>query len=111
MGIARQNIQEFEETDPSHIMLSEGAFTTLLKDEAVQKILEELDINIGTDNAFLLFYSFRKDGKGQVRLPDMLEALMKLRGDPCKADLIMPTVMIGSLGDDIQEVQEIVAKR
>jgi len=109
-GAARHHIHEFEEADPSHIMLSEGAFTTLLKDDAVQKILDELDINIGTDNAFI-FHSFRKDGRGEARLPEMLDTLMKLRGDASKADLIMPTVMIGSLGDDIQEMREIVANR
>jgi hypothetical protein len=92
----------------SSLMISEGAFTMLLKDEAVQKIFDELDINLGADDAGI-FQSLKKDGNGQVRLPDLLDTLIKLRGDASKADLVMPSVMADSLSEEIHEVQETLA--
>ncbi|CAK0807536.1 unnamed protein product [Prorocentrum cordatum] len=96
--------------DPSGLLLSEGAFTFLLQDEVVQRCLQELDINLGTDNAGI-FRGLRNDGNGQVRLQVLLEMLMKLRGDASKADLVMPAVMVDDLAHDVQEVQEIVARQ
>jgi hypothetical protein len=96
--------------NPSNLWLSEGAFTVLLKDGAFQKILEELDINIGTDNVGI-FHGFKKGGNGQVRLQELLEGLMKLRGDASKADFVMPVVMVDDLADEIHEVQGMVANQ
>jgi hypothetical protein len=111
IGRASQS-EEIDDTftiaDPAHLVLSEGAFSTILKDEAVQRLFEELDVNLGTDNASI-FHSIRKDGKGQVRLPEMLDTLMRLRGDTSKADLVVPQVMMDSLADEIHRVQEILA--
>jgi hypothetical protein len=97
--------------DPSQISLSEGAFNEVLRDERVQRILDELDINLGTDNASL-FHIFTKDSEGQVPLPEMLNTVMMLRGGTSKADFIGPSVMIGGLGDElrgeIHAVQEMI---
>lgn len=96
------------QTDPSQLMISEGGFSILLKDEIVQSILEELDINLGTDNSGI-FHGLRKEVNGHVSLPELLDTLMKLRGDASKADLVVPTVMIRSLADEVSEVQELLA--
>jgi hypothetical protein len=97
--------------DPSQLTLSEGAFNEVLRDEGVQCILDELDVNLGTDNASL-FRIFKKDREGQLPLAEMLVTLMMLRGDTSKVDFIGPSVMIGGLREelrgDVHKVQEML---
>jgi hypothetical protein len=98
-------------TDLSKLTLSEGAFNEVLKDDVVQCILCELDIDLGTDNAGV-FHLFKTDSEGQLPLPEMLVTMMKVRGDTSKADFIGPSVLIKTLTEamhgDIQELQEMI---
>ncbi|CAK0869779.1 unnamed protein product, partial [Prorocentrum cordatum] len=57
--------------DPSQLTLSECAFNEVLRDESVQCILDELDVNLGTDTASI-FRIFRKDREGHLPLSEML---------------------------------------
>jgi len=106
-----ERFQPSHTIDATEITLSEPAFNEVLKDEGVQSILDDLDIDLGTDSSSV-FRIFEKDRKGQLPLVKMLDTLMLLRGSTSKVDFLGPSVMIQGLRDelrhDVHKIQEMV---
>jgi len=82
---------------PGGLALNEESFRYIMDNAQVRDIMEDLDIS--TSNPAGMFDTFDPDGDGEVTLTEFVQAIMKLRGDPQKNDIISCFVAVRALQD------------
>jgi hypothetical protein len=90
------------------LKLSEEEFHAILKDEQVQIILWDLDVNMVDQGS--LFEMFDTDGDGSVRIGKFISTIIRTRGQPQKADTIANWLAIRALNTKFQEFELVSLK-
>merc|ERR1719383_783331 len=57
-----------------------------MQDGYVRDLMQEIDVDISMTSA--MFDTFDPDGSGKVSMEDVVNAMMKLRGEPQKNDIV-----------------------
>jgi len=83
----------------SEVELDEEEFVEVMGDDVVAGLLADLDVAMFHPAA--MFDTFDPDGNGNVSLFEMVQAILKLRGDPQKSDMIATWVSLKSLHEKI----------
>ncbi|CAK0868939.1 unnamed protein product [Prorocentrum cordatum] len=87
-----------------NIKLTEDQFFAVIQDGAVQRILEQLDIETGGAGNSFLFDIMDANGNGLVDVAEMLDFLMKLRGGPMKVDMVAPSVALRGVQQELRRL-------
>jgi len=85
------------------VELTEEDFMRVIEDEAVKTLLEDLDVDIMNPTG--LFDTFDPEGTGRITITEMVQAILRLRGDPQKTDLIASWVALRSLHQKFDRFQ------
>jgi len=86
--------------------LNEDCFMSIIEDPIVIEIMEDLDISIF--NPVGMFDTFDPDGNGTVTMTDFVQAIMKLRGEPHKNDVIACFLALRALQDRLDNLSVLV---
>jgi len=89
------------------LKVSEVEFFEILDDQVVQIILSDLDVNLLDPTG--LFDTFDPNGDGVVTMKEMLHAIMRLRGEPQKNDLIASWVAMRALHERMDSLQAMLS--
>jgi len=91
------------------VAMSEDAFQFIMGDGQIRELLADLDISIYDPRS--LFDTFDPDGNGVVTCPELVQAVMKLRGEPQKNDIVASWISLKSLHDKFDEMQMMMLER
>jgi len=83
--------------------LIEEEFVEVMKDDKIQALMQDLDIEVF--NLAGVFYTFDGNVSGRVTLRDLAEGVMKLRGAPQKSDLMGCLVSTRSLHEKFDQLK------
>merc|ERR1712232_1077967 len=81
-------------------------FLQLMDDHHVKTVLRDLDVDFY--DAVSLFETFDSNGDGLVNLSEFMQAIMKLRGEPQKNDMIATWTSIRTLQDKVDHFQSVL---
>mmetsp|Transcript_163984 Transcript_163984/g.521355 ORF Transcript_163984/g.521355 Transcript_163984/m.521355 type:complete len:137 (+) Transcript_163984:2036-2446(+) len=70
----------------ANIELDEEQFIEIIEDDRIQSLMQ--DLGVAVFNLQGLFSTFDGDDSGKVTLQELMEGIMKLRGEPQKTDVI-----------------------
>jgi len=90
-------------SNADQLYLTEEDFIDVMDDGVVKLLLRDLDIQVYNPSG--MFDTFDPDNSGRITLPDMIQAFMKLRGEPQKNDIIASWVAIRSLHEKFDRFQ------
>jgi len=99
-------MQRLSRCDIEELELNEELFLQVLEDDVVKLLMQDLDVDIF--NPTDLFGTFDPDESGTVTVPEMVQAVMKLRGEPVKNDVIATVVSIKSLHEKFDGLKSMV---
>merc|ERR1719220_159746 len=85
------------------LQLDEEEFFDVIEDETVKHILEDLDVSMF--NSASMYDTFDPDGTGVITVADLVQAVMKLRGEPQKNDMIASWVALRALHEKFDQFQ------
>jgi len=86
--------------------MSAYEFRSVMRDEAVKDILNDLDVGIRDPGG--LFDTFDADGTGKVSIQELATGLMRIRGEPHKTDIIASWVAIRALHEKFDQLQYLI---
>merc|ERR1719282_161626 len=89
-----------------NITLTETTFVKAMHDPIVNDLFNDLDVN--TFNRASLFDMFDLDGNGMISMSELVDTLMKLRGEPQKCDMIASYMMLRSMRQNLEEFQMVL---
>jgi len=93
----------FVETDTvENLQLDEQEFFEVIENEVVMRILEDLDVKISNANS--MYDTFDPDGNGFITVSSLVDAIMKLRGEPQKNDLIASWQALRALHEKVDHL-------
>merc|ERR1711870_230784 len=78
----------------------------LMEDHRVKAVLHDLDVDVY--DSIALFDTFDSNGDGLVNLSEFMHAIMKLRGEPQKNDMIATWTSIRTLQDKVDHFQAVL---
>lgn len=99
---------DFDPEKAIDMSISKDQFDTVIKDELVQTILEDLDVP--EDDRSGLFEVLDADGGGSLTLEELISGIMHLRGDPRRSDVIHVSLVMRSLQEDLSKFKHMVDK-
>lgn len=85
------------------LTLSEDDFMEVMDDPHVQSVLVDLDCCIPDPSA--VFDTFDPDDSGEVSAVELVQAVLKLRGEPAKNDMVAAWVALRQLHEKLDSVQ------
>merc|ERR1712217_561206 len=88
------------------LQLDFAQFLQLMEDHRVKAVLHDLDVDVY--DAVGLFETFDSNGDGPVNLSEFMHAIMKLRGEPQKNDMIATWTSIRTLQDKVDHFQSVL---
>lgn len=94
--------------DSEDFELEEDEFVQVMEDSQVKALLEDLDVMMF--NPVGLFDTFDPDGDGRVTMQAMVLAILKLRGEPQKNDIIASVVALRSLHEKVDHMELALAQ-
>jgi len=86
--------------DGGNFTLSEAQFVTVMQDSVVNVIFDDLDVV--QFNRTGLFEMFDTNGSGSISVVELVETLVKLRGDPQKSDMVAAWVGLRALHEKFE---------
>jgi len=86
-----------------NMVIDEEEFFEIMEDPFVKRILEDLDVSMF--NAAGMFDTFDPDGVGYISISGLVQAVMKLRGEPQKNDLIASVLALRALHAKVDHLQ------
>jgi len=87
-----------------HLSVTRDVFNTFLQDEEVCTILTALDVP--EEERLDIFEVLDANGNGTIQLEELLNGVMKLRGDPRRSDVIHVLLVLRSLQEEMQEFKD-----
>jgi len=90
------------------VALTEEQFHNILDDALVQELFEDLDVSLFDPGS--LFDMFDSDGSGLVSMPNFLNTVMQMRGDPQKTDMIASWLALRSLQRKFQQFEMLLVQ-
>jgi len=96
---ANSRLSRVGNVSAAEMELDEEEFVEVMGDDVVASLLEELDVAMFHPPA--MFDIFDPEGNGRVCLNDMVQAILKLRGEPQKGDMIAAWVSLRSLHEKL----------
>jgi len=91
--------------DTSDIMISKATFIDVLQDSAVQKVMDDLHMPAERTR---LFDILDADGSGSLAVRELVNGLLKVRGEPQRSDIIANFLATRALFDRVLEVEDVV---
>merc|ERR1712137_85236 len=88
------------------MQLTSSQFEIVMENSSVKTVLLDLDVNVFDPVG--LFDTFDGNGDGVVNLSEFVFALMKLRGEPQKNDMIATWTAIRTLQEKMDHVQSLL---
>jgi len=85
------------------VFLTEEFFCKVFEDQTVQALLDDLDIKI--DHRLTTFQEFDISKHGRVSLMELIQRLMKMRGEPQKSDQVVARAMLEEIRSQFHEFQ------
>jgi hypothetical protein len=84
--------------------LTESVFYKVLQDAVVNSLFEDLDVKI--DHRLNTFQFFDISNDGRVSLVELIQTLMKMRGEPHKSDLVASWALLEDFRNQFFEFQK-----
>jgi len=84
--------------------LTESVFYKVLQDAVVNSLFEDLDVKI--DHRLNTFQFFDISNDGRVSLVELIQTLMKMRGEPQKSDLVASWALLEDFRSQFYEYQK-----
>jgi hypothetical protein len=84
--------------------LTEAVFYKVLQDAVVNSLFEDLDVKI--DHRLNTFQFFDISNDGRVSLVELIQTLMKMRGEPHKSDLVASWALLEDFRSQFYEYQK-----
>jgi len=94
--------------DTTRICFDKDEFVFIMGDGAVKELFQDIDIDMA--NPLGLFDTFDPTGDGKVTVPEMIGAIMLLRGEPEKKDIISGWLAIKALHEKFDKLTKLVTE-
>lgn len=91
------------------LQIDEEDFFEVMEDGMVKRLLEDLDVDMF--NAADMFDTFDPNGQGYISVSSLVQAIMKLRGEPQKNDLIASWLSVRALHEKVDALQAAIDDR
>merc|ERR1712032_207375 len=98
-GTSKNNV-----TMKGDCLLTEDVFYKVLQDPAVNAIFEDLDLRV--DHRLNSFQFFDISNDGRVSLAELIQTLMKMRGETNKSDLVASWALLEDFRNQFNEFQK-----
>merc|ERR1712151_1104015 len=86
----------------SDLEIDRGVFLSVLKNKRCREILADLDI--ADEDQLGLFESLDIDGSETLSLPEIIQGIKKLRGDPRRSDVIHVSLLVRDIQDMLRNI-------
>ncbi|CAJ1368812.1 unnamed protein product [Effrenium voratum] len=86
-----------------NIEISKELFLLVVQDRGVQRLMDELELPAGRAH---LFEVIDADGSGSLQISELLQGLLKLRGEVNKGDAIAPLLATRVIQQKLEKIQE-----
>ena len=93
----------FAEDEMDKIAITKELFLLIIQDRAVQKLMDDLDLPPDRAN---LFEIIDGDGSGTLQITELLQGLLKIRGEINKSDAVATLLATRSVQQMITELKE-----
>jgi len=100
-GLASAGIQQMR-----NVSVTKGVFQTFLSDREVIQNLERLDVP--EEERLDLFDVLDANGNGSIQMDELINGVIKLRGDPRRSDIIHVLLVLRSLQEEMQDFRDFV---
>lgn len=84
--------------DDPEVVITRELFLYAIQDRKVQSLMDDLEIQ--SDRAHL-FEVFDARGDGMIPLTQLIQSLLKVRGEPCKSDMVACLIAVQALKDSV----------
>jgi len=101
--LSNQHIDDDDEVDDFDMTISKDLFLLVIQDPSVQRLFDELEIP--ADRA-QLFDVLDADGSGGIQVTELVQGLLKVRGDPRKSDIVATLLSVRAVQDMLRRVEE-----
>jgi len=91
--------------DTQRISFDIDEFVVIMSDEMVKELFQDIDIDMA--NPLGAFDTFDPNGDGQVSVPEMVGAIMQLRGEPEKKDIVSGSLAIKALHEKFDKLTKL----
>jgi hypothetical protein len=88
------------------MVINDTNFSEVIQDEEVTNILEDLDVECSGRE--YLFDMFDTDGDGKISIPDLLETIVKMRGEVRKSDIVANWLALRALREKFDSFQMVM---
>jgi hypothetical protein len=103
----RESVDDSQLSNFTDMTLNEQDYTRVMQDQEVKQILQDLDVETMGNNSFD-FFDVNADGC--VSMPELLGLIMKLRGEPRKADVVANWEVLRRVQEDVSRFKLVMAE-
>eukprot|EP00913_Durusdinium_trenchii_P012978 g12186.t1 len=99
----RSGSMKVSEAAEEELTLSEQEFSQVLQNGKVRNLLDDLDIELEARPG--IFEAFGADADGQLSVSELVQGLMRLRGDLQKSDIVSAQMSLQSMSEKLHTFQ------
>lgn len=99
----RSGSMKVSEAAEEELTLSEQEFSQVLQNGKVRNLLDDLDIELEARPG--IFEAFGADADGQLSVSELVQGLMRLRGDLQKSDIVSAQMSLQSMSEKLNTFQ------